>query len=341
MSEARAASAGDPRAPILSFLATVPLLHGISDADRAELAAMLRERHLRPGEVLWQEGETAAGMVIIIDGRVSLSMNLPGERAIEFPTLGSGEVLGEVPLFDGGQHSATVRAVGPVRLLWLGRNDFSALLLRRHPIAFALKRQIAVAACGRLRVRLATVTASLMAQERVDGPLPTPARLGELDFCRAPDSSYIRRIATFRAVEPLALWGFLTAGRFARCAPGQTLAAEGGPVERCFLTINGAVEKVIVRGGRRIRIGLAGPGQPFGYEGLIEGGHAPLTTTTRERSLLLVLPREAFQRLFGGDGAESTVFLDVILRDLMMALRQVQRPHARLAASPLTGQSRR
>jgi signal-transduction protein with cAMP-binding, CBS, and nucleotidyltransferase domain len=190
-------------------------------------------------------------------------------------------------------------------------------------------------------MRLAALTASLKAEESVDSPLPAPARLGELEFCRAPDSAYIRRIATFRAVEPLALWGFLTAGRFARCAPGQTLVAEGSPVERCFLTINGAVEKIIVRGGRRIRIGLAGPGQPFGYEGLVEGGHAPFTAATRERSLLLVLPREAFHRLFEGDGAESTVFLDVILRDLMSALRQVQRPHARLAASPLTGQSRR
>ena len=55
--------------------------------------------------------------------------------------------------------------------------------------------------------------------------------------------------------------------------------------------MNGAVEKVIVRGGRRIRVGLAGPGQAFGYESLIDGGPSPVTAATRERTLLLVLPR--------------------------------------------------
>ena len=58
-----------------------------------------------------------------------------------------------------------------------------------------------------------------------------------------------------------------------------------------------------------------------------------MTATTRERTLLLVLPQDAFERLFHGETAGSHVFLDVIHRDLMAALRQALRPHARLAAS--------
>jgi CRP-like cAMP-binding protein len=80
-------------------------------------------------------------------------------------------------------------------------------------------------------------------------------------------------------------------------------------------------------------VGLAGPGQAFGYKSLIDGGLAPLTATTRERTLLLLLPQAAFERLFNGEESESHVFLDVIDRDLMAALRQVLRPQARLAAS--------
>jgi CRP-like cAMP-binding protein len=93
------------------------------------------------------------------------------------------------------------------------------------------------------------------------------------------------------------------------------------------------VEKVLVRGDRRIRVGLAGPGQAFGYESLIDGKPSPVTAITRERALLLVLPQEPFTRLFSGDAAGTHVFLDVIHRDLMMALRQALRPHARLATS--------
>ena len=71
----------------------------------------------------------------------------------------------------------------------------------------------------------------------------------------------------------------------------------------------------------------------FGYEGLIDGGPSPVTATTRERTLLLVLPQDAFERLFDGEELGSHVFLDVIHRDLMASLRQALRPHARLASS--------
>jgi len=60
-----------------------------------------------------------------------------------------------------------------------------------------------------------------------------------------------------------------------------------------------------------------------------------MTTTTRERALLLVLPRAAFDRLFYGETAGSHVFLDVVNRNLMATLRQVTRPQA-LVVSSLT-----
>ena len=100
-----------------------------------------------------------------------------------------------------------------------------------------------------------------------------------------------------------------------------------------FLTINGAVEKVLVRGNRRIRVGLAGPGKAFGYESLIDGRPSPVTAITRERALLLILPSDPFEQLFNAEDAVSRVFLDVIQRDLVATLRETLRPNARLAAS--------
>ena len=314
----------------VAFLATVPLLEGIPEPELAELARVLRRRDVPAGEILWREGDEAAGMLLIVDGQVSVSLRLPGDRGVEVAAMGRGEALGEVPLLDGGQHSATARVTEPASLLSLSRADFAALVSRHHPTAFALKRAIARVACGRLRAQLAALARSLGG-----GPAGAPAAdaAEELEFCGPPDSRYLRRLANFRAFDSLALWGFLTAGRFARCPPGRTLVAEGAPSTGCYLTINGAVEKVIARGERRIRVGLAGPGQAFGYEGLIDGGLAPLTATTRERTLLLLVPQAAFERLFNGEDSESHVFLDVIDRELMAALRQVLRPQARLAAS--------
>jgi CRP-like cAMP-binding protein len=319
----------DGRAETLDFLATVPLLDGIPEAELAELAQIMRRRDLPAGEVLWREGDEPRAMLLVVDGRVSVSLRLPGDRAVEVDSMGRGEVLGEIPLLDGGRHSATARVVEPATLLSLSRAEFAALVSRRHPTAFALKRSIAGIACGRLRRQLAALAGSLGG-----GAVPEPApAVAQLEPCGPPDSRYVRRLATFRAFDSLALWGFLTAGRYARCPAGSTLVAEGAFSTACYVTMNGAVEKVIVRGGRRIRVGLAGPGQAFGYESLIDGEPSPVTATTRERTLLLTLPREPFERLFNGETLDSHVFLDVIHRDLMAALRQALRPHARLAVS--------
>ena len=320
------------RRETVGFLATIPLLDGIPELELAELAGLLRRRELPVGDVLWHEGDEAIGMVLIVDGRVSLTLRLPGDRTIEVTSVGAGEILGEVPLFDGGQHSATARALEPTSLLWLGRADFAALIARRHSTAFALKRRIAEVACGRLRMRLATLAASLDGVPADEPTAPAPPHIVDLEPAGPPDSGYVARMATFRAFDSLALWGFLTAGRFAKCAARRTLVAEGSTPDACYLTMNGAVEQVIVRGGRRIRVGLAGPGQAFAYESLIDGGQAAMTATTRERTLLLVLPRASFDRLFHGETAGSYVFLDVINRHLMAMLRQVVRPQARLGS---------
>lgn len=311
-----------------AFLATVDLLQGMPDAELAELARVMRRRELATGDVLWHQGDEAVAMHLIADGRVSISLPLPGGRSVEVASLGRGEVLGEIPLVDGGRHTATARVVEPASLYSLSRADFAALVSRRHPTASALKRRIAGVACARLRNQLAGMAASLGGD--VGAPEAEPA---ELELCGPPNSGYVRRLASLREFDSLALWGFLTAGRYARCPAGRTLVAEGTVSDACYLTINGAVEKVIARGGRRIRVGLAGPGLAFGYESLIDGGPSPVAAVTRERALLLVLPREAFERLFGGDDPGSQVFLDVVLRDLMAALRQALRPHARLASS--------
>jgi CRP-like cAMP-binding protein len=318
----------------VGFLAAAPMFEGLRNGDLVEVARVMRRRPIAVGDVLWQQGTEAKGMALIVEGRVSVTLRLPGDRAVALADAGPGETLGELPLIDGGQHSGTARVTEAGSLLFLARADFAALVSRDDPAAFALKRRFAAVTVARLRRRLEHLGESLgpraPGSARTD-PAPTP---GGLEFTGPADSRYIRRMATFRAVDALALWGFLTAGRYARCARGQMLEEEGAPPAALYMVINGAVEKVLVRGDRRIRVGLAGPGQAFGYEGLIDGEPSAAKAIARERALLLVLAPEAFARLFDGESSESLMFLDVINRDLAAWLRQAIRPQARLAVRP-------
>ena len=311
-------------APLASF----DLLSGIPEEELTVLARTMRRREIRAGQVLWRQGDEAGELVFVVEGRVSISLQLPGNATVEVSSVGPGEVMGEMGVIDGGHRAVTATATEPTTVLLLTRADFTALVSRRHPTAFALKRRIARIGCARLRGQYAKLAESLGG-----GAAPEVAAAAELEFRGPPDSRYVRRLANFHDFDSLALWGFLTAGRYALCPPNRTLVAEGKTSPACYLTINGAVEKVIVRGGRRIRVGLAGPGLAFGYESMIDGGPSPVTAITRERTLVLALPTAAFERLFSGEQPESHVFLDVIHRDLVGSLRQALRPHARLAVS--------
>jgi CRP/FNR family transcriptional regulator, cyclic AMP receptor protein len=317
----------------VEFLATVPLLEGLEGAYLAELARAARRRTVREGEFLWRQGDRAYEMLFVVSGGVSVSQHLPGERTVEMAEVGPGDTLGEIALLDGGGNTMSARVTEPATLLALSRVDFAALLARQHPSAFMLKRRLAALTAARLRALVSHLALSLGGEPAARPAEDAAEAFADLEICGPPDSKYVRRMATFREFDPLALWGFLTSGKYARCPAGRTLIVEGASSAACYLTINGAVEKVLVRGDRRIRVALAGPGTAFGYEDLIDGGGSPFTAISRERALLLVLPREEFERLFHGEDAGARVFLDVIQRDLVASLRQTLRPHARLAAS--------
>jgi CRP-like cAMP-binding protein len=293
----------------------------------------MRRRTVRAGELLWRQGDEARELVVVADGAVTATLHVAGDRTVDLATVGRGGVVGDIAMLDGRGHTMSVRVTEDATLLTLGQTDFAALFARSDASAFRLRRRLVQLLAARLRNQLAHLARSL-GGEPAGPPAEEAARtFAELDWCGPPDSRYVRRMATFHGFDSLALWGFLTSGRYARCPSGRTLVAEGAASPACFLTVNGAVEQVLVREDRRVRVGLAGPGRAFGYEGLIDGDPAPATAITRERTLLLVLPPDPYAKLAAGEDAVSRVFLDVIQRELVASLRHGLRQHVRLAAS--------
>lgn len=319
----------------LDFLAGVPLFAPIPANELEDVARVMRTVELEPGDVLFRQGDEAKGLHVLEQGLVQACRRLPDGDELEYARLGAGEVLGEIPLLDGGLRSGTIRALEPTKALFLARADFTALVARLHPTAFAIKRQILRLACSRLRASHATVVELLGG-----GPSPDPGAAEQLQEPgpedlpegRLPDTAYVMRLPFFRSYGETEFAEVVEASRLAVAPEGLPILREGSPAAACYVTINGAVEEVIRRGTDSVRVRMCGPGWAFGYVGLIDGLPSTVSIRTRERSLLLVVPAGRFDALFNGGTISSYAFFNAVERDLMAALRQALSPHARLTA---------
>ena len=320
----------------LDFLADVPLFAGIPEPELEEVARVMGRVELEPGDVLFTQGQEATGLHVLESGIVQACRRLPGGAELEYARLGRGDVLGEIPLLDGGLRTGTVRALEPTTALFLARADFTALVSRLHPTAFAIKRQIVRHACERLRISHAALVETLGGGPLdASGEPETLTEAGPDDFPQGqlPDRDYVLRLPFFRSYGEPEFAELVRDCRLAVVPPRCTILGEGGTATACYITLHGAIEQVIRRGGESVRVQLCGPGRGFGYAGLIDGLPSSVAVVTRERSLLLVVPGGRFEALFHGGTISSYAFFNAIEHDLMTALRQAQSPHARLAAA--------
>ena len=316
----------------LRVLENVPLFVDLPAHELEELVRVMQPIERPANAPLWRQGQAADGLHVIVEGKIAISLRQPGGAELRVATLGPRDVLGEVPLLDGGTRSASARVESAARLLFLSRPDFEALTLRRHPTALMVRRRILLLVCERLRKAYSELAGTLGA-EFEGGPRSAPPGGGE-NIHTPPPSDYLRRLAFFKGFGPSELSELLDRSQLILVARGNILVAEGDPAQALYVTLNGAVEEAIERGNQRIPVGLAGPGHAFSFLGLIDGDPSPLISRTRERSLLLVVPAPVFREYFHGSNSASYALFAGVERDLIMALRRKDVGFVRAVRAP-------
>ncbi len=112
--------------------ASVPYFSGLTDDERARVAARARRRSVRPGDVLFVEGEECAGLFVVVSGLVKLYKTSPDGKEQVVRHMGAGDSFNEVPVFDGGPNPVTAAAVEPGEVLIFSRPAVLELL-RDYP----------------------------------------------------------------------------------------------------------------------------------------------------------------------------------------------------------------
>ena len=126
------------------LLAGVPLFEGLSDSDRSELAARLKEESFAVGECVFKKGDPGSSMYIILSGAVQIYLPAGKDTPrVALNDLHTGEYFGELSLFDSKPRSASVDAVVETVLLKLTREDFTGHLVSSKGAALVILGEMA------------------------------------------------------------------------------------------------------------------------------------------------------------------------------------------------------
>jgi CRP-like cAMP-binding protein len=107
----------------VAHLATVPLFAQCSRHDLAEIARFVDEIEVPDGRELMVEGDVGHEAFVVVEGTARVTR--AGETVTD---VGPGAVVGEMALIDRAPRNATVTASSPMKLLVIGKREFSGLL---------------------------------------------------------------------------------------------------------------------------------------------------------------------------------------------------------------------
>ena len=118
----------------VSLLAGIALFDDLTKGELQALSERLSSRVVEANTVIFSAGDDADdGLLIIGDGAVEITTGT-GRHKTSLTILFTGQIFGELSVFDGAPRSATATATKPTTLLALGQKEFHQFLLG-HPQA--------------------------------------------------------------------------------------------------------------------------------------------------------------------------------------------------------------
>jgi CRP-like cAMP-binding protein len=120
-----------------SRVSRIPLFAALSDAQQAQLAAKMEERHAAAGEHLSNQGGSGYFFFVIEDGTAEVSRD--GQVVAK---LGPDDYFGEIAILSTARRTATVTATEPMTLLTMFGADFAKFSNEMPDLAAQMQRAI-------------------------------------------------------------------------------------------------------------------------------------------------------------------------------------------------------
>jgi CRP/FNR family transcriptional regulator, cyclic AMP receptor protein len=134
-------------AEIVELLGRVPVFSTLEQDDLQRIAQLAVPRTFEPGQVVFREGDASDTCYIVRSGRARAVREHPDGRTITLATFGSGDIFGELAMFEDELRSATVEAVQRTSVVAVLGPDMRRLMVE-HP---GISARLVVALGRRLR----------------------------------------------------------------------------------------------------------------------------------------------------------------------------------------------
>jgi CRP-like cAMP-binding protein len=168
--------AGMRSAEVVELLARVPVFSTLVQSDLERIAQLAVPRLFEPGQVVFREGDASDTCYTVREGHARAIRTHGDGRTITLATFGSGDIFGELALFEDELRSATVEAIEQLEVVAVLGPDMRRLMTE-HP---EISTRLVIALAKRLREtnerlsrqsfqtvqsRVAVVLSELVAQE--------------------------------------------------------------------------------------------------------------------------------------------------------------------------------
>lgn len=311
-------------------LAQMPLLADLDAAALTDLEIAAHRFSASAGETLFRQGEAATTFYLLTEGRVGIVSRTPGDGEVQVVEAGPGEMVGELGFLDGGNRSATARAITDCQGVAIGLGRFRGLAASGRPAAFALSDRIRIEVAGRFRATIAAIAAQPEFEEALvrpvaSGPPPQPAGAEAV-------STMLRGLVRFAAMRTVDADRLVAMGDCVHASRGTVLARAGDRADALSIVLRGAVRTGLPRDGGIEPLAVHGPGEFAGLAAMIDRKPLPLTIEIAEASILLQIDQDRFETLRSETGELAHLVFDLAGRQLVRDLRRANRHLGRARA---------
>jgi CRP-like cAMP-binding protein len=130
-----------------AFWRSFPIFEEFTKELVAEVAQLAQWRRWPPGTMIFQRGDAGNYMILLIEGRIKLSLITAAGKELSLRHLEPGTILGEMAVIDGEPRSADATASVATEGYVIGKAEFMNFMTRSPEAAAAVMRYL----CIRLR----------------------------------------------------------------------------------------------------------------------------------------------------------------------------------------------